>query len=142
MGNKGQAEKLDSTRQIVVVSHKRSELLTKAEKERHMSFHKPPLGMGLRPPEITLGNPIKPVTAESKGLQLYKDSEGSALSYARQMDKKIPVPGKTVGGAATSGLAGAGAGASIGTAVSTGSAAGPYGAAAGAAVGILGYYLS
>lgn len=108
-----------------------------------MTYYK---GTGLQAPDINLGNPVKPVTAESKGLQVYKDSEGSALSYARQMDKKIPVPGKTVGGAATSGLAGAGAGASIGAAIgsgaSAGSSAGPYGAAIGAGVGILGYYLS
>lgn len=108
-----------------------------------MSYYK---GMGLQMPDTTVGNPIKPVSTGGKDLEMYQNSEGSAMKYATSMEKNIPIPGKTTGGAVTSGLAGAGAGASIGAAVgtgaSTGSSAGPWGALIGAIVGAAGYYLS
>lgn len=76
-------------------------------------------------------------TPKSTGLEKAMGLMGKSQSTFGRTQPNIPEPGKTAGGAITSGLAGASAGAAIG-----GSAAGPYGAAAGAVIGLAGYYLS
>lgn len=93
------------------------------------------MGRGLQIPGI------EPVFEnKTTGLDKAMEFMNQGKSAAGSQTQNIPMPGKTVGGAVTSGLAGAGSAAAIGSAM--GAAAGPVGIGAGSLIGMAGYYLS